>query len=131
MKEIWCTRQLLVSFRLEFLNCRTQKVLSWFEDFEHKCCVYWIVYLTTWSLEGFSLISNWLLLICLIEIGGVELLVVEKKNNDGDIWFIQGLGFRRKTTKVKDTLGTPIYRFLCDTLRRRSIAHFNRLFHFV
>ena len=42
VKEIWFTRQLLVSFNIEFLNCRTQLELSWFKDFEQKRCVYWI-----------------------------------------------------------------------------------------
>ena len=131
MKEIWCTLQLIVSFCPEFLNFRTKSALSWFQDFEKKGCVYWIFYLTFWSLEGVSLISNCLFLIWCIEIGGIELLGVDKTNNKGVIWFIQGLGLRGKNTKATDRLGTPSYRLICDMPWRRSGAHVNLLFHLV
>ena len=112
MKEIWCTLHLIISFCPEFLNLRTESALSWFQDFEKKGCVYWIFFLTFWSLEGVSLISNCLFLIWCIEIGGIELLGVDKTNNKGVIWFIQGLGLRGKTTKATDRLGTPSYCFI-------------------
>ena len=46
--------------------------------------MYWIFYLTLWSLVGVSLISKWLLLILCIESGGVELIWVDKKNKRCD-----------------------------------------------
>ena len=50
-------------FCLEFLNCRTQSALSWFQYFEHKHLVYWIVNLALWSLEDVSLLNTCLLLV--------------------------------------------------------------------
>ena len=40
--------------------------------------MYYIVYLALWRLAGVSLLSNCLFSIWIIEIGGVELLGVEK-----------------------------------------------------
>ena len=78
VKEIWCTRKLLVLFCLGFLKWRNQSSLSLFQYFEQKRCVYWIFYLASWSLTDVSLLSNFLFLVWSIEIGGVELLGVEK-----------------------------------------------------
>ena len=78
VKEIWCTRKLFVSFHIKFHNCRNQFVLSWLWEFEHNCCVYWVVYLVLWILEGICLLNSGLLLIWCIGFGGIEPLVVDK-----------------------------------------------------
>ena len=77
VKDIWCTRKLLVSFCLDFLNLCTQLALLWFQYFKQKCCVYWIFYLTSWILAVVSIFNNCLLSIACIGIGGVEPLGFE------------------------------------------------------
>ena len=131
MKEIWCTRQLLVSICLKFLNWCTQSSLSWFQYFGQNHFLCWIFYLTSCILASIILLSNCLLSICSIEIDGVEILRVNKINNEGFIWFIQGLGLGRKATNVIDRLGKPSYTVLCDTPRSISDVHGNHLFHLV
>ena len=93
--------------------------------------MYWTSYITLCRLEGFIFLSNCLWLIWRIEIFGIKLLGVDKKNNEGDIWLIQGLRLRIKTTMVTDRLVTTIYRLFCDTLWRWSGAHVNPLFYFL
>ena len=112
--EICCKRKSRVLFCLEFLNCRTQSTLSWFQDFENTCCMYLIVYLTPWSLSGVSLLINCLFLIWCIEIGGVLLFGADTKHNKCDI-------------KACNTSYCLFY----DTLWRISSALINFLFHFV
>ena len=63
VKEICCTQKLFVSFHPEIFNCCTQLELSWFQDFEQKRCLYWIVYLTSSSLVDVSLLNKLLFLV--------------------------------------------------------------------
>ena len=78
LKEIRCTRNVFVSFCIEFLNYCNQLVWSWFQEFERKRCAYWIFYLTLLRLADVIFINNCLLLIWRIEIVGIEPLAADK-----------------------------------------------------
>ena len=64
-------RKLIVSFCLEFLNCHAHMELSRFKEFEHTCCVHWIIKSTLWRLAGIGLLISFLFSIWRIEIGGI------------------------------------------------------------
>ena len=62
---------LLFHFVLSFTTDLTSWRYRESKDFEQKCWVYYIVYITLWNLEGVSLLNNCLFWICRIGIGCV------------------------------------------------------------
>ena len=63
VKEIWCNNKWIALFCPDLLNYCTQSASLWFQDFEHKCWVYWIVYINLWILAGVSFLNTCLLFI--------------------------------------------------------------------